>query len=140
MAKVKNEVALRNLMYHSEQETWKGMSLEHRGYRTALWRLLAENMYAVGDYYVPADELFFGTSALADEVLEVVIRLYDFKHPKKIIVKQSRYERGDRAGSIIDIPDYLDKEKQEADLLYIAGDKFRVVVTEHSEEIIIAIF
>lgn len=138
MAK-KEETALRNLIYHTEQPVWKEMTLEHRGYRTALWRLISEHIYAVGDYYVPADELFFGTSALADEVLETVIGIYDFKSPKKIIVMQPRYQTGDKYGIFIDIPEYLAKNK-ESELLYIAGDKFRVVISEQSDGIVVAIF
>lgn len=138
MAK-KEETALRNLIYHTEQPVWKEMTFEHRGYRTALWRLISEHIYAVGDYYVPADELFFGTSALADEVLETVIGIYDFKNPKKIIVMRPRYQTGDKYGTFINIPEYLSKN-EESELLYIAGDKFRVVVSEQSDDIVVAIF
>lgn len=135
----KEETSLRNLIYHTEQTVWKAMTLEHRGYRTALWKLISEHIYAVGDYYVPADELFFGTSALADEVLETVIGIYDFKNPKKIIVIQPRYQSGDKYGVFVEIPEYLNKNK-ESELLYIAGNKFRVVVSEQSDDIVVAIF
>ena len=138
MRRRNNETSIRNLMYHTEQEVWKNISPEHKGYRTALWRLLSENMYVAGDYYVPADELFFNTTALADEVLEWLIGHYDFKNPKKILVIQPRYETGEKAPNLIEVPEYLEKNK-EGELLYVAGSLQRVVVTEEEEKFVVAI-
>ena len=74
------EISLVNLIYHNEQQVWRNMSEQHRGYRTALWRLLSDNMYSVGDFYVPAEELFFNTTAVADQVLENIINRYNLKN------------------------------------------------------------
>ena len=136
--KYNDETSIRNLLYHTEQEVWKNISPEHKGYRTALWRLLSENMYVDGDYYVPADELFFNTTALADEVLEWLIGHYNFKKPKKIVVVQPRYEEGERAPQIMDIPEYLEKH-EEGELFYVSGSLQRVVITEEAEKFIVAI-
>jgi len=138
MRRSNNETSIRNLMYHTEQEAWRNISPEHKGYRTALWRLLSENMYVAGDYYVPADELFFNTTALADEVLEWIIGHYDFKNPKKILVIQPRYETGEKAPNLIEVPEYLEKNK-EGELLYVAGSLQRVVITEEAEKFVVAI-
>lgn len=136
--KCNNETSIRNLIYHTEQPAWKEMTPEHRGYRTALWRLLSENMYLSGDYYVPADELFFNTTALADEVLEWLVNHYNFNKPKKIVVVQPLYEEGERASQIMDIPEYLQKHEG-AELFYVAGSLQRVVITEETERFIVAI-
>ena len=138
MRRRNNETSIRNLMYHTEQEVWRNISPEHKGYRTALWRLLSENMYVAGDYYVPADELFFNTTALADEVLEWLIGQYDFKNPKKILVVQPRYETGEKAPNLIEVPEYLEKHK-DGELLYVAGSLQRVVITEEAEQFVVAI-
>lgn len=53
-----NETLLENLIYHTEQTVWKNLTPEHKGYRKALWTILSKNMYSVGDYYIPADEVF----------------------------------------------------------------------------------
>lgn len=144
MAKLKDkDSSLRNLIYHTEQPVWKDMSSEHRGYRTALWNLLAEHLYdhPINDHYVPADELFFGTSALADEVLEMIIGLYDFKNPKRILVMQPRNEGTDNFDALQEIPEFLEKNNlKEPELLFIAGNKFRVIVAEKGCDIIVAIF
>lgn len=113
------------------------MSPEHRGYRTALWRMVSDNMYAEGDFYVPADELFFNTTALADEVLEQVINLYNFKQPKTIKVIEPRYTDKEKATELMEIDDYCNLE--ETEIIYIPGDKYRVIITEDAKNIIVAI-
>ena len=138
MSKKCNEKSIRNLIFHTEQNAWKTITPKHKGYRTALWRILCEHMYSSGDYYVPADELFFGTTALADEVLEGIISRYNFKKPKKIVVIQPRYEKGERVSEIMDIADYL-KENEDAELFYIVGDILRVLITEKDDKVIVAI-
>ena len=138
MAKKCNETPIRNMIYHTEQSAWKEITPEHRGYRTALWNLVCDNMYVVGDYYVPADELFFNTSILADEVLEGIIKRYDFNNPKRINVIQPRYEKGDKVAEVMEIGDYIE-EKKGSELLCTAGSTMRVVITKSKEEIVVAI-
>ncbi len=133
----RKETSLFNLIYHTEQPTWVSMSAEHKGYRTALWRLLADNMYSVGDYYVPVEEVFFGTTILADRVLETIISQYDFKRPKKIIVQQPRYQTNEHAGDYVDIPDYTEKHP-EAEFLF-TGEKFRIAISEEENQFIVTI-
>jgi len=132
------ETSIRKLNYHTEQEVWKNMTLEHKGYRTALWSLVSENMYVTGDYYVPADELFFGTTALADQVLEWIIGHYNFNEPKKILVLQPRYEKGERAPDVVDITEYLEKNP-DGKLFYSPGILQRVVITQSTDKFIVAI-
>ena len=138
MKKKCNETPIRNMIYHTEQPIWKEITPEHKGYRTALWNLVCDNMYVVGDYYIPADELFFNTSILADEVLEGIIKRYDFTNPKRINVIQPRYEKGDKVAEIMDIPDYIE-ENEDSELLYTAGSDMRVVITKNESVITIAI-
>lgn len=138
MKKKCNETPIRNMIYHTEQPTWKEITPEHKGYRTALWNLIANNMYVVGDYYVPADELFFNTTILADETLEGIIARYDFNNPKKIVVIQPRYEKGDKVAEIMDIPDYIEAN-EDSELLYTAGSDMRVVITSNDNEVTVAI-
>lgn len=138
MKKKCNETPIRNMIYHTEQPIWKEITPEHKGYRTALWNLVCDNMYVVGDYYIPADELFFNTSILADEVLEGIIKRYDFTNPKKIVIIQPRYEKGDKVAEIMDIPDYIE-ENEDSELLYTAGSNMRVVITVNEDEVKVAI-
>lgn len=134
-----NRTSLVNLIYHTELPTWKNMSPEHRGYRTALWRLISDNMYVVGDYYVPANELFFGTTVLADQVLEWILNHYDFNNPKEIEIIQPRYETKERYMEIKEISDYLE-ENPKAEMKYVVSDKFSVFITEKEEKFVVAIY
>lgn len=138
MSKHNNEISLRNLIYHTEKEAWRQITPEHKGYRTALWNLLSDNMYVSGDFEVPADEIFFNTTILADEVLEWIIGQFDFNNPKKIIVIQPRYEEGERVANIVDLPDYLEQH-EDAILFHEAGINERVVITEEKERFVVAI-
>lgn len=140
MRKRNNETPLKNLIYHTEQEVWKTMSPEHKGYRTALWNLLHDHMYSVGDYYVPADKLFFGTSVLADEILERLIEEYNFKEPKKILVVQPRYPYDDpkNPNQIVSVPEYLEQHQTE-ETFYHPSTSMIVVITEEVETFTVAI-
>ena len=137
MKKRNNIAPLKNLIYHTEQEAWKNMSPEHRGYRTALWKLLSDKMFSVGDYYVPADELFFGTTVMADQVLERILEEYNFKNPKTIMVKQPRYD-DNRAPDVMSIPDYLAQHATE-ETIHIPGEKWYVVITEDTDKFVVTI-
>ena len=137
MRRRNNGTPLKNLIYHTEQPAWQSMSPEHRGYRTALWKLLGDHMFSVGDYYVPAEELFFGTTVMADQVLERILEEYNFKIPKKIIVERPRYN-DDRAPEIMSIPEYLAQNDTE-ETIHLPGEKYYVVITEKTDKFVVAL-
>ena len=132
-----NQTPIKGMENLTENEVFWNLRPEHRGIRVALFQLLSEEMYIVGDYYVPAEELFFGTTTMADRVLRYLISINDFNNPKKIHIIQPRYTDGDRIGKIMDLLDYL---KDDEDNFFYDRDDLCVVIKKKKDIIELAIW
>lgn len=117
-----------NEVVQNERKEWLALKEDEKGHRRALWSIVGPYLVCKNENNLTVNEpgrIFFGTVALADEVLVSLIKRYNFKECDPIWIKRPN----------VSISEYvLSVTEREPQIIISAFDAGKLVVISNGEK------